>query len=388
MPLPLHQISADHRTLVAAAATSARIDDPVVVQLDEFQHAVLEHAVRGPFVPIDGMFVRDWDRYCPRQSSGMRFGIRLYTLDGIRLARCSADYCDSLYNFVYDFFVVARANYLPLFRAAVRLRRRTFHETPPPILPDAIFDTLHRNTLDYLNRDNLTRIRELGGRPRRGLLLSGPPGNGKTSACRWLWEECHRLRYEYKIISPDAYRAARESCNPVEAVKQLFVVNKRGIVFFDDMDIALRDRALSPERDDQNVFLGAMDGIEAKEGVVYVFTTNCPVDLIDPAFKRPGRIDLVLQFDPPDAELRHRLVDRWHAEIREAIDLDRVVADTAGRSYAEIEELKNLLIILHLDGGAWDWAGAMRQWAINRHDLSADRMRAIGFHCNGAVTHN
>ena len=387
MSLPLHQLSADHRALVAAAAKAARIDDPVVVQLDEFQHALLEHAVRGPFVPIDGMFVRDWDRYAPRQSVGTPFGIRLYTLNGIRLGRCSASYFSDFYSFVHDFFVVSRADYLPLFRTAIRLRRKTIDESPPPILPDAVFDTLRRNTLDYLNRDNLTRIRELGGRPRRGLLLSGPPGNGKTSACRWLWEECHRLRYEYKIISPDAYRSARESCNPVEAVKQLFMVNKRGIVFFDDMDIALRDRALSPERDDQNVFLGAMDGIEAKEGVVYVFTTNCPIDLIDPAFKRPGRIDLVLQFDPPDAELRRRLIDRWHEEIREAIDLDRVVADTDGRSYAEIEELKNLLIILQLDTGEWDWSGALKQWEINRHDLSMERMRAIGFHCNGAVAH-
>src|SRR5262249_409196 len=133
---------------------------------------------------------------------------------------------------------------------------------------------------------------------RRGVLLAGPPGNGKTSACRWLWELCHELRYEFRLVSPDVYRAARASCNPPEAVKALFAVSRRGIVFFDDMDIALRDRPLSPEADDQAVFLGAMDGIEVREGVVYMFTTNCPLDLIDPAFKRPGRIDLVLQFDP------------------------------------------------------------------------------------------
>jgi hypothetical protein len=387
MSLPLHQISVDHRTLVAAAAQAARIDEPVVVQLDEFQHAVLEHAIRGPFVPIEGAFVREWDRYSPRQNAGTPFGIRLYTLNGIKFARCSANYFSHFYRFVHDFFVVNRSDYLRLFRAAVRLRRTTIEESPPPILPDAIFETLRRNTLGFLNRDSLARIRELGGRPRRGLLLSGPPGNGKTSACRWLWEECHRLRYEYKIISPDSYRAARESCDPVEAVKQLFMVNKRGIVFFDDMDIALRDRALSPDRDDQNVFLGAMDGIVAKEGVVYVFTTNCPIDLIDPAFKRPGRVDLVLQFDPPDAGLRRRLIERWHPEIREFLDLERVVADTVDRSYAEIEELKNLLIIRHLDTTEWDWPGALRQWAVNRHDLSTERMRAIGFHCNGAIAH-
>jgi hypothetical protein len=293
------------------------------------------------------------------------------------------EYSNDLYDFVHNFFIVARADYLSLFRKALRLRRRSAPTNPPPILPASQFDTLCRNTLGYLNRDNLKRIRALGGRPRRGLLLSGPPGNGKTSACRWLWEECHRLRLEYRIVSPDDYRAARQSCNPSEAVRQLFALSKPGIVFFDDMDIALRDRALSPDRDDQNVFLSAMDGIVAKEGVVYVFTTNCQIDLIDPAFKRPGRIDLVLQFDPPDAGLRRQLLDRWHLDIRAGIDLERAVEDTAGWSYAEIDELKNLLIIGYMDHNRWDWLAALKQWEVNRHDLSMERKRAIGFQCNG-----
>src|SRR5205085_5384578 len=108
----------------------------------------------------------------------------------------------------------------------------------------------------------------------------------------------------YKMVTPDAYRAARNSCSPVAAVKELFAVSRRGVIFFDDMDIALRDRSTVKETDDQAVFLGALDGIGANEGVVYVFTTNCGLDLIDPAFKRPGRIDLVLHFQLPDAALR------------------------------------------------------------------------------------
>ena len=63
---------------------------------------------------------------------------------------------------------------------------------PPPVLPDNQLEVLRQNTLGYLDRNNLKRIKELGGRPKRGLLLTGPPGNGKTSACRWLWEECQR----------------------------------------------------------------------------------------------------------------------------------------------------------------------------------------------------
>src|SRR5215813_8106951 len=116
-------------------------------------------------------------------------------------------------------------SFLPPFKLASRLQRASAPPGPPPVLPDEQLATLRRNTIGYLKRDNLKRIRELGGRARRGLLLAGPPGNGKTSACRWLWEECHRLRLEYSIVSPDVYKAARESCNPAQAVKQLFSVS-------------------------------------------------------------------------------------------------------------------------------------------------------------------
>ena len=176
-----------------------------------------------------------------------------------------------------------------------------------------------------------------------------------------------------------AYQAARRSCNPVQSVKDLFTVNRRGIIFFDDMDVALRDRNTVKETDDQAVFLSALDGIEVNEGVVYVFTTNCSIDLIDPAFKRPGRIDLVLHFRPPTPELRRELMDRWHADVRGGIDLDAAVDETEGFTFAEVEELKNLLIMRYVDVDEWDWDWAMRQYRLNRDDLAKEANWAVGF---------
>src|SRR5262249_9537213 len=151
-----------------------------------------------------------------------------------------------------------------------------------------------------------------GGRARRGLLLMGAPGNGKTMVCRWIWEECRRRRWEWRLVTPTAYRQARQSCDAESEVKNLFTVERQGIVFFDDMDIALRDRETVRETDDQAVFLGALDGIEVHDGVVFVFTSNCAPELIDRAFKRPGRLDVVLHFDAPTPCLRRQLVERWH----------------------------------------------------------------------------
>jgi hypothetical protein len=130
------------------------------------------------------------------------------------------------------------------------------------------------------------------------------------------------------------------------------------------------------------VFLNALDGIEVKEAVVFVFTTNCSLGLIDRAFKRPGRIDVVLNFGPPDADLRRRLMDRWHPDIRAALDVDLAVASTDAFSYAEIEEVKNLLIMHFTDTGRWDWEWALKQLEFNRHELGAGRP-SLGFAAPG-----
>jgi hypothetical protein len=310
----------------------------------------------------------------------VKFGARVYEANGVRFARVVAQVDDGLPSHGYQFYAVSRADYATLFRFAVKCKRSATTEDPPPVMATAAFETLKRNALDFLNPDNLNRIRTLGGRPKRGLLLTGPPGNGKTSACRWLLARCTEAGHETKHVTPDDYRAARNSNCPASAVKALFQVTRRGIIFFDDMDLALRDRTAAEQPEDQAVFLGALDGIEVNEGVVYVFTTNLPSDRIDPAFKRPGRFDLVMPFPKPTDDLRRTLVDRWHADVRAGIDRERVVTDTVGMSFAEIEELKNLLVLHYLETNGWDWAEAVRQFRENRAGFEAEkRNRPVGF---------
>jgi cell division protease FtsH len=375
---PLASYAADHRQLVEAAAAAAGIADPVAFTPSGYVYYLLKSAIRGCLIPLDGVLLRDWMTGGRHYWPGTKFGVRLYTAGGARFARVVAHIHGDYPEEAYDFYVVSRTDYVGLFRRAVRAsRERGARETPPVMVAEQL-EVLRQNTIGYLDRQNLKRIRELGGRPRRGLLLIGPPGNGKTSACRWLLNECLRMGYEHKEVSPDAYQAARKASNPVAAVKDLFAVHRRGVIFFDDMDIALRDRNTVKETDDQAVFLSALDGIEVNEGVVYVFTTNCPLDLIDPAFKRPGRIDLVLHFKVPDATLRRQLIDRWHEEVRGGIDVDAAVGQTEGFSFAEVEEVKNLLILRHLDTKGWDWDWAMDQFRENRQEL-ASKQGHVGF---------
>jgi hypothetical protein len=381
MSSDLQRYTADHRYLLAQAARAARLDDPVAVDMDEFYTPLIKAARRAELAPIDGVLVRDWDPDGRRTSPGVQMGMRVYQIEGVRFVRVRFVHNDHNSCWGLDFVAVGRKDYGKLYKIALRCRRDDEPPSQPPVLPPEQLDQLWKNTIGYLEGPNLERIKAYGGRAKRGVLLTGAPGNGKTMACRWIWEACRQRRWEYRLVTPDNYRQARAH----DGIEDLFSVERRGIIFFDDMDLALRDREKIAETEDQAVFLSAMDGIAVNEGVVFVFTTNCALDLIDKAFKRPGRLDLVLHFRAPDAGLRRQLLERWHPDIKAALDLDEAVRSSEGFSFAEVEELKNLLVMHYMDDQTWDWAWALKQFAINRNELSSRPQRHVGFGNHRAV---
>src|SRR5262249_47843231 len=258
----LRQYAADHRYLIDRAARQAGLTDPVAVDLDEFYEPLMKLARKGELLPVDGVFVRDWDPDNRRVYPGLLLGMRCYEIQGIRVVRVRFPYHTQQNAWGFDFTLVDRKDYARLYKIALRCRRLQDTSSVPPVLPQDQLDLLWKNTIGYLEPENLRRIKGYGGRAKRGGLLTGAPGNGKTMACRWIWEECRRRGWEYRLVTPDAYRAARSSDN----IPQLFSVDHCGIIFFDDMDLALRDRETVHETEDQAVFLSAMDGIEIHEG--------------------------------------------------------------------------------------------------------------------------
>ena len=375
MPTRIEQFAADHRFLLDIVARQAGFADPLVIDLDDFYHPLVKQAKRRELLPIEGVLVRDWDPDGRQTNPGVQIGMRVYEIQGVRFVRVRFHHDDRFNSWGLDFVAVDRKNYQRLYKIALRCRRDNEPPSQPPVLPNEQLDQLWKNSIGYLESKNLERIKGYGGRAKRGILLTGSPGNGKTMACRWIWEACRQRRWEYRLVTPDNYRCARTN----DSIEDLFSVERRGIIFFDDMDLALRDREKVAETEDQAVFLSAMDGIQVNEGVVFVFTTNCHLDLIDRAFKRPGRLDVVLNFKAPDAALRRKLVERWHEDIRGHIDLEQAVASTDGYSFAEIEELKNLLVMHFMDSATWNWGWALKQFDVNRSELSSRPQRSVGF---------
>ena len=193
-------------------------------------------------------------------------------------------------------------------------------------------------------------------------------------ACRWLASECCRRGLEWRTVTAEMYDDARGE----HRLAQLFRLDDPGIILFDDFDAALRKREELGDADRHSTFLAELDGMEQKSGLVFLFTSNAKLGELDPAMCRPGRLDVVIRFLKPDAALRRQVVStRWHPELAAGIDVDTVVADTQGFSFAEIEESKKLLAMRYVDTRRWEWPW-VRQAMGDRHRAD-EPARPIGF---------
>jgi len=219
----------------------------------------------------------------------------------------------------------------------------------PPVLPTEMLVEIFNNSVGFLlkGKEMKSQYKKYRIPYKRGVLLCGRPGCGKTLTCKWLREMCTKSGLSYRIISMENYREALQRGR----VRSLFKLpgQQAGIIFFDDMDIMVQNRKESVNAHELSTFLSELDGLEPTEGIVYVFTTNYIAEL-DEAFVRPGRIDLWLPFHPPTDKLRKQFVEtKFDTEILEGADIKDLVERTKDYTFAEMEEIRKLFCMDLID---------------------------------------
>lgn len=213
----------------------------------------------------------------------------------------------------------------------------SFSDLPAPsredvILPEAVLTRVERHALGVsAHRDALLAV---GQHLKRGLLLFGPPGTGKTHTTRYLIGQMSD--YTRLLLTGRSLQA-------IGSVAELARDLQPAVIVLEDVDLVAEDRSFGPGSSPVLFdLLDAMDGAAADADLLFVLTTNRS-DLLEPALAaRPGRVDVAVEIDLPDADARRRLFALYARtvpiELSEA-ELDRVIERTDGVTASFLKEL-------------------------------------------------
>jgi ATP-dependent 26S proteasome regulatory subunit len=194
-----------------------------------------------------------------------------------------------------------------------------FHDRPTMsrddlILPAATFEDIRRQVVGVARRS--ARLRAAGQHLKRGILLYGPPGVGKTHSVRYLVSELTDTTVVQ--LTGEALHGIREACSIARSLQPAMIV-------VEDVDLIAEERdRYGGETPLLFALLNEMDGLDDDADVVFLLTTN-RADLLEPALaSRPGRVDQAVHIDLPDRASRARLVELYRRSLD--VDLSRIDA--------------------------------------------------------------
>lgn len=179
-------------------------------------------------------------------------------------------------------------------------------------LPQNTKDVLLQDAESFSSAQTRRWYSDRGIPYRRGYLLYGTPGSGKSSMCHVLASELERPIYVLNLATP--------GLDDQTFLERMSEVPAGSIVLMEDIDAAFVDRAQSQstgkDHDKQKTLsfsavLNAIDGIGASEGRLLCMTTNHYKQL-DPALIRPGRIDMQFEFTNASQQQAKELFIRWY----------------------------------------------------------------------------
>jgi SpoVK/Ycf46/Vps4 family AAA+-type ATPase len=198
------------------------------------------------------------------------------------------------------------------------------------VLPADVLDDIERQVVGVARHAG--RLLASGQHLKRGVLLHGAPGTGKTHTIRYLLGRLPAMTVV--VLSGYGLRWIAEACSVARVLQP-------SVVVIEDVDLIAEDRGL---RAGQHPLLfqllNEMDGLGEDIDVTFLLTTN-RADLLEAALAaRPGRIDHAAELPVPDAEARRKLIALYQGGLKlDLTDPDDVIKRTEGVTAAFLKEL-------------------------------------------------
>ncbi|KAK3323353.1 proteasome-activating nucleotidase [Cercophora scortea] len=228
------------------------------------------------------------------------------------------------------------------------------------VLPAAIKDNLLADVLSFF--DSRALYRDLSVPWKRGIILHGVPGNGKTASIKALMNS---LAARQPDPVPSLYIKSLENCHgPQWAIHRIFATARRMapcLLVFEDLDSIVGPKTRS-------YFLNEVDGLKSNDGILMVGSTN-HLERLDAAItKRPSRFDRKYHFKVPDEASREAYARYWQNKLNStaaavAGTIEFAFPDevcgllarmTEGFSFAYLKELFVSSLLLLARGGQYE----------------------------------